>query len=318
MSVLAPRPTLVTHSGKFHCDEVFGYVVLCLALGLKTPGEDHVLIRTRAPEIIESADIVWDVGSVFDPATNRFDHHQIGAPTRPDGTPYSAAGLLWQVYGVRAVAARLAVAEAESFAALIAAQLDEVLVKRLDEIDNGVSMQGPVQRDSLDLAALVGDFNPSWDSPEATGPQAGDKAFLQAAALVSQVLALRVEGARAKLRADSLVMEAYEQGADKRVLVLDTGMPWKNVAFKQALPILFCISPASNGNWMIDTMPPEPGSFAQRLPFPAAWAGLQGEELAKISGVADAVFVHVRRFVGAAKSKEGAMSMVKQIFAQSE
>lgn len=318
MPVLAPCPTLVTHSGKFHCDEVFGYAVLCLALGLKNPGEDHVLIRTRKPEVIESADIVWDVGSLFDPDTNRFDHHQIGAPTRPDGTPYSAAGLLWQVYGVRAVAARLTPEEAELFAAPIAAQLDETLVKRLDEVDNGVSMQGPVQRNSLDLAALVGDFNPSWDSEEASGPQAGDKAFLQAAAFVSQVLALRIESARAKLRADSLVMAAYEQGGDKRVLVLDTGMPWKNIAFKHELPILFCISPASNGNWMIDTMPPEPGSFAQRLPFPAAWAGLQGEELAQASGVADAVFVHVRRFVGAAKTKEGAMSMVQQVLTQSE
>ena len=34
------------------------------------------------------------------------------------------------------------------------------------------------------------------------------------------------------------------------------------------------VSPASNGNWMVDTMPPpEPGSFAQRLPLPEAWAG---------------------------------------------
>ncbi len=39
----APKilPVLATHGGKFHCDEVFAYVVLRLALRLKAPGEDH-------------------------------------------------------------------------------------------------------------------------------------------------------------------------------------------------------------------------------------------------------------------------------------
>lgn len=314
-SLAASRPTLVTHSGKFHCDEVFGYVVLCLALGLSCPNEDHVLLRTRKPELIETGDIVFDVGGVFDPATNHFDHHQIGAPQRADGTPYSAAGLLWQVYGEQAVAALLP-PKAAAFAAKIAAELDTGLVKRLDEIDNGVCMTGPVRRQSLELASLVGDFNPSWDSQAASGPTAGDEAFLQAAAMARQVLALKVEGLRSRLLADSLVTQAYEAAEDKRLLVLDVGMPWKNVVFKQQLPVLFGISPASNGNWMIDTVPPEPDSFAQRLPFPEAWAGLQGEDLAKVCGVADAVFVHVRRFVGAAKTREGAISMAQRIIEQ--
>lgn len=309
------RPTLVTHSGKFHCDEVFGYVVLCLAYGFSRPGEDHNLLRTRKPELIAAGDIVFDVGSCFDPQTNRFDHHQIGAPQREDGTPYSAAGLLWQVYGERAVTALLPEGDAE-FAAKIAAELDTGLVKRLDEIDNGVSMNGPVQRNSLDLAALVGDFNPSWDSPDANGATAGDDAFVQAAALVHKVLTLKVETLRAKFLAEARVLAAFEAAADKRLLVLDVGMPWKNVIFKHELPVVFCVSPASNGNWMIDTMPPEPGSFAQRLPFPEDWAGLQGEDLAKVCGVEDAVFVHVRRFVGAAKTREGAVSMARKILEQ--
>lgn len=317
MSVIASPLTLVTHSGKFHCDEVFGYTVLCLALGLSRPGEDHRLLRTRKPELIETGDIVFDVGGCFDTQTNRFDHHQIGAPQREDGTPYSAAGLLWQVYGQRAVAALLP-DDAQPFAEKIAAELDSGLVKRLDEIDNGVSMNGPVQRNSLDLAALIGDYNPSWDRPEANGPLAGDEAFLQAAALARQVLALKVETLRARLLADAKVLAAYEAATDKHLLVLDTGMPWKNVIFKHELPVMLCVSPASNGNWMIDTMPPEPGSFAQRLPFPESWAGLQGDDLARVCGVEDAVFVHVRRFVGAAKTRDGAVSMARKVIEQGQ
>lgn len=311
----AQLPRLVTHSGKFHCDEVFGYAVLRLAFGLSRPGEDHVLLRTRKPELIESGDIVFDVGSVYDPQAQRFDHHQIGAPQREDGTPYSAAGLLWQVYGVRAVAALLPAA-AQGFAEAIAAELNEGLVKRIDEIDNGVSMSGPVLRDSLGLAALIGDYNPSWDSDEANGPTAGDAAFLRAADFAAGALALKVEAKRSRMEADARVLAAYQAGPDARLLVLEAGMPWKSAAFAHELPILFCISPASNGNWMIDTMPPEPGSFAQRLPFPEGWAGLQGEALAVACGVEDAVFVHVRRFVGAAKSRAGALAMAMKMLAQ--
>jgi uncharacterized UPF0160 family protein len=301
------RPVLATHSGKFHCDEVLAYAVLRLALGLRASGADHSLLRTRDPALIDAADIVWDVGSVFDAEKNRFDHHQRGAPAREDGTPYSAAGLVWRAYGERAVAALLP--DEPALAGPVAARIDETMIRRVDEIDNGVSAHGPVKTDSLGLSRLVEDFNPPWDAAEANGPGAGDAQFLLAAEMVAGVLERRVASARSVFAAESEVLAAHAAGPDARILVLERGMPWKNVIFNHDLPVLFAISPASNGNWMLDTVPPEPGSFAQRLPLPEAWAGLQGPELAAATGVADAVFVHVRRFVGAAKSKAGALAL---------
>lgn len=290
--------------------------MLRLALGLTAPGTDHRLLRTRVPELLDTAGIVWDVGGVSDAAAGRFDHHQRGAPLREDGTPFSSAGLIWQVYGERAVAAVLRPAGAEAFAPVIAAELDESLVKRIDEHDNGVSADGPVKRDSLGLARLVEDCNPAWDDPAATGPTAGDAAFLEAAALLQSTLTRRIEILRARHAAVAEVLAAHAKAEDKRVLVLERGMPWKSVVFSHDLPVLFAISPASNGNWMLDTVPPEPGSFAQRLPLPEDWAGLQNEALAAQSGVADAVFVHLRRFVGAAKTRDGALSMARLALAQ--
>ena len=306
-----PHPRLVTHSGKFHCDEVFAHAVLRLALGLHTPGGDYTLVRTRNPALIEGGDIVWDVGAMFDPATNRFDHHQRGAPLRPDGTPFSSAGLVWQVYGERAVAALLPPQEAH-FAAGITGIIDTGVVRRIDELDNGVSVRGPLVDDTLGLAALIGDCNPSWDDPAATGETAGDAAFLEATDLAAGVLRRRVNGVRARLAAEEIVVTCHAAGDDPRILVLATGMPWKNAVFAHDLPVLFTVSPASNGNWMVDAMPPEPGSFAQRLPLPESWAGLQGQELAALSGVEDAVFVHLRRFVGAARSRQGALAMARR------
>ena len=309
------RPLLVTHSGKFHCDEVFAYAVLRLALGLTSAGEDHRLLRTRDARLIETGDIVWDVGTVFDPALSRFDHHQRGAPTRTDGTPYSAAGLIWQVYGEAAIAALLGPDAVPGMAAAIAAELDDSVLRRIDELDNGVSPRGPVVDDGLGLGRLIGDFNPSWDSPAATGAQAGDAAFLEAADFAAGVLRRRVDMLRARHLANGLVLAAHAAGEDPRILVLDKGMPWKNTVFARDLPVIYCVSPASNGNWMIDTMPPEKESFAQRLPLPEAWAGLEREALAAASGVPDAVFVHLRRFVAAAKSREGALEMARRALA---
>ena len=194
---------------------------------------------------------MWDVGGVFDAAADRFDHHQRGAPARPNGTPFSSAGLVWQVYGERAVAALLRPEEA--FAAAIAAELDAAVVQRIDEIDNGVSPTGPLVHDPLGLAALIGDCNPSWDAP--AEPGAGDAAFLEATALAEAVLRRRVDSLRARMAADAIVLAAHGAGDDPHILVLDRGMPWKNAVFSHGLPVLFAVSPASNGNWMVDTMP---------------------------------------------------------------
>ncbi|MFZ4411022.1 MAG: MYG1 family protein [Paracraurococcus sp.] len=303
-------PILATHGGKFHCDEVFAYAVLRLALGLTEAGRDHELRRTRDAALIAGADIVWDVGFTFDAAAGRFDHHQRGAPLRADGTPFSSAGLVWQVHGTAAVAALLRDSGAEAFAAGIAAEIDASLVRRIDELDNGVAADGG--RDTLGLATLIGEFNPAWDDPAGSGPTAGDAAFQAAAAFAAGVLARRVDELRARRAAEASVLAAHAAAEDPRLLVLDRGMPWKNVVFTHGLPVLFTVSPASNGNWMVDAVPPEPGSFAQRLPLPEAWAGLEAAALAEVTGVADAVFVHLRRFVAAAKTREGAVALARK------
>ncbi len=309
-----PHPVLVTHGGKFHCDEVFADAVLRLAFGVSRPGIDHTLIRTRQPDAIASGDVVFDVGGRFEPESDRFDHHQRGAPVRADQTPYSAAGLIWQKYGVRAIAALLDQEQPgsqEDLAARIAEEIDESVVRRIDEIDNGVGADGPLRRDTLGLATLIGDINPTWDDPAASGPDAGDAAFLDATALAAGVLRRRVDGLRARLAAEAEVLAAHRAAEDPRLLVLTRGMPWKSVVHHHRLPVLLAVSPASNGNWMLDTVPPEPGSFAQKLPLPAEWAGLPEEELVRVTGVPDAVFVHLRRFVAAARTRDGAIALAK-------
>jgi uncharacterized UPF0160 family protein len=301
------RPLLATHSGTFHLDDAFAYAVLRLALGLGAAGEDHALVRTRDEAAITEADVAWDVGAIYDPAAGRFDHHQRGAPVRDDGLPYSAAGLVWRHYGEAVVAAMLEPSEEEHLAAPVASAIDREVVRRIDGIDNGVGEPGG----ALGLASLVEDLNPGWDSPAVGDREAEDAAFLRAADLAAGFLRRRVEAVRARLAADAVVLAAYARSADPRVLELDRKLPWEGPVFAHGLPVLYAVYPVPNGNWMVDAMPPVPGSFEQRLPLPEAWAGLRGADLAAASGVPHAVFVHARRFVGAARSRDGAMAMAR-------
>lgn len=309
----ATLPSLITHSGTFHCDDAFAYATLRLALGLSAIGTDHTLTRTRDPALIVAADIVWDVGTVHDAANGRFDHHQRGAPIRADdGVPFSAAGLVWQVHGAAAARALLPPSDADQ-ANAVAAAIDDDVIRRIDAIDNGVAHPG----DTLGLSALVEDFNPAWDSGLVGDKAAEDAAFVQAADMTRDFLRRRVARVRAKLAADALVAAAHVRSADARILELDHKVPWQDPVFAHGLPVLYAVYPVPGGNWMVDAMPPEPNSFAQRLPLPAAWAGLQGADLAAAAGIEDAVFVHPKQFVGAARSRDGAMEMAKTAIALS-
>jgi uncharacterized UPF0160 family protein len=75
---------VATHSGPFHCDDVFAGALLRSFL---TP-QLH-FIRTRDLARIAGADIAIDVGGEYDLARRRFDHHQ-----RAYDGPLSSAGMV--------------------------------------------------------------------------------------------------------------------------------------------------------------------------------------------------------------------------------
>lgn len=66
------KKIIATHSGVFHCDEVVATTLLLYTKEF----ENSLIVRTRNDDIMNACDIVCDVGSIFDPAKKRFDHHQ--------------------------------------------------------------------------------------------------------------------------------------------------------------------------------------------------------------------------------------------------
>lgn len=311
----------LTHSGNFHADETLGYVILHYALAPQGDlrarvvgggSEDRLtFVRSRAPGQIQAADIVFDVGGAYDPAAGRYDHHMKNKPLREDGTPYSAAGLLWKDYGAAAIRNLMAEPVDDAMAATIWQAVDKALILPVDQDDNGVAKMG-----RLSLAEIVSTCGAAWDTAELYGAEEAHKrelsGFADAAGIAARYLVGVVDRARASLKATDRVLGAYAQAEDKRILVLETGMPAEKVIFERELPVVYVVSPAGGGQWNVKAVPPARGEFGQRVPLPEAWGGLEGRALAAASGVGDAVFAHPARFICGAGSRAGALAMARR------
>lgn len=95
--VMAKR--IATHDGSFHCDEALA----CFMLRRHTQEfAGATVVRTRNPEVLASCDIVVDVGAVYDPARNLFDHHQRefqDTLNESYSIRLSSAGLIYKHFG---------------------------------------------------------------------------------------------------------------------------------------------------------------------------------------------------------------------------
>lgn len=100
------------------------------------------VVRTRDTAVLELCDAVVDVGATYDPAVNRFDHHQKGFDLTLDGyeTKLSSAGLVYKHFGREVIGA---ITANELPAETVDVLYDRVYVnfiQHIDGIDNGISV----------------------------------------------------------------------------------------------------------------------------------------------------------------------------------
>jgi uncharacterized UPF0160 family protein len=283
---------VATHPGNFHADDVFAVAVLGLVHG------PLQIVRTRDEARLAEADIRVDIGGRSDPSAGDFDHHQrAGAGERSNGIRYASFGLVWRHHGA-ALAGGSEAAEA----------IDERLVQGVDANDTGQTISQPLV-DSIrpmTVSGVIGAMNPAWD--EELTPSQEDARFGEAVALATTILERELAGAFAYRRALDLVRAAISRASDPRVIELDRKLPWHETVVKSAPEALFVVYPKTDG-WSLQAVPRELGDFANRLDLPSEWAGLSGAELAAVTGVPDAVFVHSKRFYASAGSRSGILAL---------
>lgn len=288
--------TIVTHNGTFHTDDLFAVTVIIMTLR----DAPYEIIRTRNQDIIDNADFVIDVGSVYDEAKNRFDHHQEGgAGERVNGIPYSSLGLVWKKFGEQLCGSRDA-----------ADVVDENLCWPVDAADNGEETYNPVhiKMRPYIFHNITEVFRPTWKEED----RSFDDAFMELIDIAKSILEREIKQAKDIKEGEDIVRSIYEKSKNKQIIIFDKSYPWRNVLNKYPEP-LFIIKPDHyNGYWTIKAVKEDPNaSFKNRKDLPLKWAGKRGKEFAGITGVSDAIFCHNKRFIAVAGSKEGALALAK-------
>ncbi|MBU4480228.1 MYG1 family protein [Patescibacteria group bacterium] len=284
---------LVTHNNRFHTDDVFATAVLLIMLDKEI--KDVEIIRTRDKSVIESGDYVYDVGLIYDEEKNRFDHHQEGgAEQRENGIPYSSFGLVWKKFGTQICGSEK-----------IAEKIDKKMAQPIDSMDNGVEIYKSVHPEihPYMLMDIIFAFDPSWPEKESF-----DNLFVQAVDLAKKLLQREIVKMKNLEKAEKELAKVYTKTEDKRIIVLDENYPWENILNKYSEP-LFVVKPRNGESWSVKAVRDDIYSFKNRKSFPENWAGKADEELAKITGVEDAIFCHNHKFICTTKTKEGAIKL---------
>ncbi|MDA3837285.1 MAG: MYG1 family protein [Nanoarchaeota archaeon] len=279
---------ILTHDKNFHADEVFAIAIL------KRIYSDVEIIRSREIKDFSAFDFVVDTGGEYDFEKKRFDHHQNGfEENRGDGVNYSSCGLIWKHYG------REVVNSDKAFNSI-----DKNLIKFIDADDNGVTYSNG-EVNIFSVADVIGAFNPGWKNEKTE-----DELFFEALEFASEILDREVVKANSILEGEKMVLECLNNAKEDFVVLPKAGLP-KGLVL-EAKNMKFYVFPTNEDSWVSVAVPIEDKSFIRRKYFPKSWAGLENEDLEKVSGVIGAKFCHKHLFIAVAKTREGIVEMTRK------
>ncbi|KZP31263.1 metal-dependent protein hydrolase [Athelia psychrophila] len=315
-----------THNGTFHCDEALAVFLLRKTNTYR----DADLKRSRDPAVLDTCDIVVDVGAVYDESKQRFDHHQRGF-TEVLGhgfqTKLSSAGLVYKHFGQEIIASHTQAPSNDVQVTTLWLKLYKEFIEAIDAIDNGISQYpndlSPKYRSRTDLSSRVGWLNPAWN--ESVDSQSVDALFEKASKLTGEEFIGRLDYySKAWLPARDLVVSALaaRMNVDPsgKIILFEQYAPWKEHLFEieselnleeDLKPVYVVYADETAGNWRIQAVPVSPESFESRKALPEAWRGLRDDDLSKASGIDGGIFIHASGFIGGNQTKEGALAIAK-------
>ncbi len=285
--------TIATHNGSFHADDLFACATLKLLYS------DATIIRTRDQALLDPADIVLDIGGVYDPEKKRFDHHQKGgAGIRENGILYASFGLIWKHFGMQ-----LCNDDKEVWQ-----KIENKIVIPQDAIDTGTQI---VEKTFGGLSPYFGDqvflsFSPTWKE----GDEHIDDIFRAQVDRVASVLAREIKVAKDDIEGERFILNAPRENG---IVMMDMAMPrylYQNILCK--IPdVNFILLKSEKNGWKVECIRKNEYTMESRIPFPQTWAGLGGEELQKVSGIATITGCHNGHFIIWADTKEDAIKAVE-------
>ncbi len=314
--------TLATHGSNFHADDLCATAVLKTYFAYYHPKIRLKVIRTLDQQKLDAADIVYDIGKIYDPKKLRFDHHQKGgAGERANGIQYAAIGLVWKHFGadicmahtLRIVGKKPTKAIAYDQAAIV----EKRFIAHIDGMDNGQMTytenfkdMTPLTLDNYFEMCKVGVSSQGKSIVETN--KLYDKTFFKLVPMVQDWLQDILTYAIYKEQDNRLALGVYEKSKDKRVIISDRFYYFNFAKFEEPLVTVY---PDPRGTWAAKVVRKDEDSYDARFYFPQSWAGLTDADLEKASGVVGAQFCHNARFLIVAKTKEVVLEMIKKAFA---
>lgn len=298
---LSKKINVAVHDGKFHPDDVFSVAILSMYLD-----KPIKVYRTRDPGILSKMDYVLDVGRIYSPKDNKFDHHQEGwDEKRTNGILYATSGLLWKEYGEQITGSKQ-----------LASKIDEKIIQTIDADDNAIETYQNIVRGVTPYTVVdyIYSLNLTWTEKK-SDPL---KFFMMGVDIATKVLKREIKKSEDSLLGKKKVLEIYKKTKDKRILILDDDYTWKKTVSELEEPLFVIKKYTDTDKWSIKSVPVAGHKFKSRIEFPKTWAGKEGEELIKVSGVFDAIFCHNGRFMCLAKSEKGAIELAKAAIAISQ
>lgn len=289
---------IVTHNAKFHTDDVFGVAALLILY------PDAQIVRTRDPEAIKSGDIVLDVGEVYEPENNRFDHHQAGgAGQRENGVPYASVGLVWKKFG-----------EEICGSSEVAERIDRSIIQSIDAPDNGediVTLKFPGIF-PFTLGSVVDTFRATWKE-EGDWDALFENCVKWAKGILERVIKIEKD----ILEGERIVIEAYQQSADKKFVVIDEKYDLGRELVTRVLSgypdtLYTALYRADHSNWQLVAVRKNNETFDTRKPLPEIWRAKSAAELENITGVKGFSFCHRSGFMCIVSTKEGVIELAKK------
>lgn len=326
--------TIGTHNESFHCDEVMAVAMLeTLATELGGTCTIHRIDR-KDTAILNSMDILVDVGRVLDPAKGRFDHHQVGGAGRrisrfgENDIPLSSCGLVWYACGLLLTGEQDLAVRAERGKTipqtLAFDKIDRELIRGVDASDNGVGMPSgyriteddgsvtDVAGSPMHLSRMIGQFN----SGNPHDHELQYSQFSAALGVARAVFANALRDAKAFAEARPQLEKAVNTKRENaEVLVLDRYLRWSDhlAQVDNTGQIKLVIAPlgGEHGEWNLHVVRRR-GRLA--LPgAPADWCGKEGKALEKASGFGGMVFCHGGGHFVRVSGKETALKVAERL-----
>jgi uncharacterized UPF0160 family protein len=319
---------IITHNGDFHADDVFAIATTQIYLEKKgfVLGQDFEIVRTDRDQDfswVSDNDIIMDVGFIYDPEKNKFDHHQSTFEKKHEiqNIPYASFGLLWDKFGME-----ICENNKTTFS-----EIERKLVLQIDGVDNGVATsQGKFENiPPFTWDLLMRSFYPNIDDEEILEKNELNKkfdiGFLKIKDFAKEFLLGLIQRetglSKKKIELENILEDEKNiwitdtrNYQNIKVLIINEKWSWK---YAYLLPenhdFHFVIYPDIKNDWRIHGLRKSFNDMTPRIWPPENWLGKKGEELENISGIFGFTFCHKGGFLMSAKNKETAIEIIKNI-----